>query len=139
MQSKISHSGIIESVTEECVKVRILQTSACAACKVAGYCNASESKEKIVDVYNVTDISSLKVGDNVVVSASRDVAGRALLLGFGVPFIILVCVLIIALQLTTNEGIAALTAIGALVPYYAILYLFRNYIRQQMAFFLESE
>ncbi len=139
MHSKISHSGIIESVTEGCVKVRILQTSACAACKVASHCNASESKEKIVDVYNVADVSSLKVGDSVIVSASRDVASRALLLGFGVPFIILVSVLVIALQLTPNEGIAALAALAALVPYYALLYLLRDKIRQQIAFSLESD
>ena len=77
VHSQISHSGIIESVAGDCVKVRILQTSACAACKVAAHCSASESKEKIVDVFNVRNTASLKVGDPVMVSASRDVAGRA--------------------------------------------------------------
>ena len=61
MSAKISHSGIVASISKGCVQVRILQTSACAACKVAGHCNASESKEKIVDVLNVNDISTLKV------------------------------------------------------------------------------
>ena len=74
MSAKISHSGIVASINKGCVQVRILQTSACAACKVAGHCNASESKEKIVDVLNVNDISTLKVGDHVIVTASHDVA-----------------------------------------------------------------
>ena len=47
MSNKIRHEGVIDSIDEGCVHVRILQTSACAACKVAGYCNAAEAKEKI--------------------------------------------------------------------------------------------
>ena len=137
MSAKISHSGIIESISEGCVKVRILQTSACAACKVAGHCHASESKEKIVDVLNVADVSHLKVGDNVVVSASRDVANRALLLGFGVPFLILLSVLLVMLQLVSDEGLAALAALLALLPYYGLLYLMRDRIQQKMAFSIE--
>ncbi len=138
MHTKISHSGIVESVEEGCVKVRILQTSACAACKVAAHCNASESKEKIVDVLNVPDSGTLKKGDAVVVSASRDVAGSALLLGFGLPFVVMVAVLVAVLLLTGSEGLAAVAGLVSLVPYYAVLWLCRDRIRQKMAFELET-
>ena len=120
------------------MKVRILQTSACAACKVAAHCNASESKEKIVDVLNVAHAESLRKGDSVVVSASGDVAGNALLLGFGLPFIVLVAVLVAVLLLTDNEGLAAVSGLVALVPYYAVLWLVRDRIRRKMAFELET-
>ena len=129
--------GIIESIVDHCVKVRILQTSACAACKVAGHCNAAESKEKIIDVLDVTDISALRVGDQVTVWASGDVANRALLLGFGIPFLILVGVLILALYITNNEGVAALSALLALIPYYAVLFLCRDRVRERLSFHLE--
>jgi len=119
------------------VQVRILQTSACAACKVAGHCNASESKEKIVDVLNVNDISTLKVGDHVIVTASHDVAKRALLLGFGIPFMVLVTVLLIMLKVFSNEGLAAITALLSLIPYYWVLYLMRDKIQKKMSFFIE--
>ena len=137
MSNIISHSGIIESIHEGCVQVRILQTSACVACKVAGHCNASESKEKVIDVMNVSDISQLKVGDSVVVRASRDVANKALLLSFGVPFLILVSVLLIMLKLCSDEGIAAITSLVALVPYYVALYFMREKIQQKIAFSIE--
>ena len=137
MSTKISHSGIVESISEGCVQVRILQASACAACKVAGHCHASESKEKIVDVLIVPDASRLKVGDSVIVSASRDVANKALLLGFGVPFLILVSVLFIMLKVVSDEGLAAITAILALMPYYGMLYLMRDRIQQKIAFSIE--
>lgn len=138
MHTKISHSGIIESVNGKCVKVRILQTSACAACKVASHCNASESKEKIIDVHNVKDTSYLKIGDPVVVSTSREVASRALLYGFGLPFVVLVTVLVLVLQLTKQEGLAAISGIGALIPYYFVIWLFRDIIRRKLEFQLET-
>lgn len=134
MSNEISHAGVIESIAEGCVKVRILQTSACASCKVAAHCNASESKVKVVDVCGVANVSSLSVGQSVVVSTSRDVASRALLLGFGLPFLLLVAVLMIVLWITGNEGIAALSAIGSLVPYYLVLWLLRDRISRQVRF-----
>ena len=136
VHTKISHSGIIESIAEGCVKVRILQTSACAACKIAGHCNVSESKEKIVEVF--TDhTAGYSLGQEVVVCASRDVANKALLLGFGVPFLVLVGVLVLVLRVTGNEGVAALSGLLALVPYYFVLYLFRSRIREQLSFYIE--
>lgn len=137
MSDKISHLGVIDSVSDGCVKVRILQTSACASCKVAGHCNASEAKEKMVDVF-CADALDYSSGQSVVVSASRDVANKALLLGFGVPFLLLVGVLVVALQLTGSEGMAALMAVGALVPYYFVLWLLRDNIGRGVSFQLEK-
>ena len=136
MGTKISHSGIIDSIAEGCVKVRILQTSACAACKVASHCNASEAKEKIVEVF-CNDAHTYKIGQEVMVSASKQVANKALLLGFGVPFLLLILVLIVTLKLSGNEGVAALAALASLVPYYLLLWCFRGSVRQQLAFTLE--
>ena len=136
MSNKIKHSGVIENIMGDSVQVRIVQTSACAACKVAGYCNASESKEKLVDVYHA-DTRNLRVGDVVTVTASTQVAAQALLLGFGLPFVVLVAVLIAVLLITGNEGAAALSGLGALVPYYAVLFLFRNRIRDKLSFSIE--
>ncbi len=137
MSSKISHSGVVEKVSEGCVTVRILQTSACAACKVAGHCNASESKEKLVEVRS-DRASDYRKGQQVVVSASREVANQALLLGFGVPFVVLVGVLFVVLRLTGNEGVAALSGLGALVPYYVMLWLLRERISRRVSFYIES-
>ena len=162
MNNKIRHTGIIESITDGWVKVRILQTSACAACKVAGHCNAAEAKEKIVAVRcdkiaaykksgNSADcdgngtnrggngaVAGLSVGQEVVVTASRDVAGIALLLGFGLPMVILVSTLILATRVTDSEATAALTALAMLVPYYLIVWMLRERISQRITFQIEA-
>ena len=137
MSNKISHLGTIKSIADGCIKVQIVQTSACAACKVAAHCNASESKVKIVDVLcsNTTDYT---IGQQVTVWASKDVANRALLLGFGVPFLLLICVLMVALKLSAGEGTAALVALGSLAPYYFALWLMRDKIQKHISFNLED-
>ena len=117
--------------------MRIVQTSACVACKVASHCNAAESKVKIVDIFGC-DATKYATGQEVTVWASKDVANKALLLGFGVPFLLLVCVLMIALRLTANEGIAALIALGSLVPYYFALWLLRDRIQRGISFHIEE-
>lgn len=137
MSDRISHSGIIDSILGDRIKVRIVQTSACAACKVAGHCNAAESKVKVVDVV-CSDSAGYTVGQEVVVSASKAVANRALLLGFGVPFLILLVILLVVLHLTSSEGVAALSAIGALLPYYLLLWVFRDKVQQGISFRLED-
>ncbi|MCH5306971.1 MAG: SoxR reducing system RseC family protein [Prevotella sp.] len=136
MRNNISHSGVIESIEDGCIHVRIIQTSACAACKVAGYCNAAESKEKLIDIYSA-DTKAYSIGQSVTVMASRQVAANALLLGFGIPFIILVGVLVVVLMLTHNEAWAALGGLIALVPYYGVLYLMRERLRDKLSFWIE--
>ena len=137
MSNKISHLGVVDSIEGDRVKVRIIQTSACAACKVAAHCNASESKEKLVDVFGC-DTAKYATGQEVVVSASREVANRAILLGFGLPLLLLIGVLLMVLRWTGDEGTAAMASLGALVPYYIVLWLLRDSIRQQVSFRIEE-
>ena len=137
MSHKIEHSGVIDSIEDGCVHVRIVQTAACAACKVAGYCNAAESKEKIIDVY-LADTQQLHVGDPVTVSSSGSVASQALLWAFGLPLLLMLGVLFALLRLSVGEEWAVLGALAVLAPYYGVLYLFRDRLREQLTFSLEK-
>lgn len=136
MSNKIKHAGVIESVADDCVRVRILQTSACSACKVANHCNASESKEKLIDVYGSSH-AGYQVGERVMVVASPEVGVRAVAWGFGIPFVLLVVVVFIMVRLTGNEGLAALASLVALLPYYLVLYVLRDKIRERLSFGIE--
>lgn len=137
MNQIIRHSGVVEHIEGGCVHVRIVQTSACAACKVAGYCNAAESKEKIIDVYTDTNAHQFTEGQPVVVTTSTQMATRALLWGFGLPFLLLVVVLFATWLLMAHEGWAALCALASLIPYYIMLWLLRDKMRQELAFSIE--
>ena len=78
------------------------------------------------------------MGQEVVVTASCDVAGIALLLGFGLPMVILVATLILATRITDNEATAALTALAMLIPYYLIVWLLREHISRRITFQIEA-
>lgn len=138
MSSEIRHSGVIESVSDECVRVRILQTSACAACKVASRCNASEAKEKIIEVHSVSADKSRKIGDQVTVCTSRGVISKAMKIGFVLPFLLMVLTLVVVLLLTGSEVKAGLLSLGVLVPYYLLVWMLRDRIGQQVSFYLED-
>ena len=88
MADIIKHRGIVEKVEEAHVVVRIVQTSACAACSAKGLCNASESKEKQIDVYEVN--APYRVGEEVVLIGTTSMGMRAVALAFGVPLLLLI-------------------------------------------------
>lgn len=136
MSNKIKHAGVVDGVEGECVRVRILQSSACSACKVAAHCNASETKEKIIDVMDA-DASHYQKGDQVMVVADTAVGFRASLYGYLLPLILMVVTLVGVLAATHSEGLAALSALGILMPYYVLLFLMRNKLRNRLSFTLE--
>lgn len=136
MSNKIKHAGVVDGVEGECVRVRILQSSACSACKVAAHCNASETKEKIIDVMDA-DASRYQKGDQVMVVADTAVGFRASLYGYLLPLILMVVTLVGVLAATHSEGLAALSALGILMPYYVLLFLMRNKLRNRLSFTLE--
>lgn len=136
MSNKIKHAGVVDGVEGECVRVRILLSSACSACKVAAHCNASETKEKIIDVMDA-DASHYQKGDQVMVVADTAVGFRASLYGYLLPLILMVVTLVGVLAATHSEGLAALSALGILIPYYVLLFLMRNKLRNRLSFTLE--
>lgn len=136
MSNKIKHAGVVDGVEGECVRVRILQSSACSACKVAAHCYASETKEKIIDVMDA-DASHYQKGDQVMVVADTAVGFRASLYGYLLPLILMVVTLVGVLAATHSEGLAAVSALGILIPYYVLLFLMRNKLRNRLSFTLE--
>ena len=136
MSDKIKHSGIVERIERGCVCVRIMQSSACSACKVAAHCNASETKEKIIEV-NTEHADEYHVGDRVVVVADAAVGFRASLYGYLLPLVVMVVALVVVLKLSHSEGLAAVSALGVLIPYYIGLYLLRGKLKSRLSFDIE--
>ena len=62
----IKHLGIVENIQGSHLSVRIVQTSACAACSAKGHCSSADSKDKVIDIID-TAASSYQVGEKVMV------------------------------------------------------------------------
>ena len=136
---QIRHEGVVESIEEGLVRVRILQASACAACKVASKCHTAEAKEKIIDVMvDGREAFRWEKGQAVTVSTSGTMAGRALFLGFGLPLLLMLAVLVASMTAGGSEGMAAVLMMASLVPYYIGLWFFRTRIAHSISFQIES-
>ena len=61
-----------------------------------------------------------------------------LLLGFGIPLLLLIGVLLMVLRWTGDEGMAALASLGALLPYYIVLWLLHDSIGQRVSFQIDK-
>lgn len=137
MADIIKHRGIVENINGSHIQVRIVQTSACSACSVKGHCNASESKEKLIDVFDAK-ASSYRNGQEVMLYGTTSMGMQAVFWAFGVPFLVLLITLFVAMRLTDGDELeSALIALSALVPYYLIIYMCRNKLSRKFSFTVE--
>ena len=133
MENRISHEGIVTKIDNENIEVKILSKSSCAACNIKSACNMSEMQEKIITIPAPKD-KNLSIGDNVKISMRIGQANKAVVFAYIIPLIILVSMIFILNALKLEEGINALISIGSLIPYYLILYLFRNKIKRKFEY-----
>lgn len=129
----IKHLGIVENIQGSHLSVRIVQTSACAACSVKGHCSSADSKDKIIDIID-TAAASYQVGENVMVVGETSLGMQAVALAFIIPFVLLIFTLFLFMALIENELYAALLSLAVLVPYYYILWLNKTRLKQKFSF-----
>jgi len=138
MADLIKHRGIVEKIDGSHVVVRIVQTSACSACSAKGLCNASESKEKQIDVYEVNP--AYRIGEEVVLCGSTSMGMKAVFLAFGIPVLLLLAALFVTMRITDGDALlAAAVALLAVVPYYVVLYLMKDKMNKTFSFVIEKQ
>lgn len=134
----MEHIGVVKSVADGVVCVEITSHSACASCNAKGVCGASESAEKIIEVHTAQS-AQFAVGEAVVVSADRRMGITAVVLAYVVPVVFLLGALIAASEIGINEGVAALSALFAVIVYYILLWIFRNKINNKIYFTITKQ
>ena len=138
MADIIKHRGIVEKVEGSHVVVRIVQTSACAACSAKGLCNASESKEKQIDVYEVN--AFYRIGEEVVLCGTTSMGMRAVFLAFGIPMLLLLVALFVTMRVTDGDAlVSSLVALFAVVPYYLVIYFMKDKLNKTFSFTIEKQ
>jgi len=137
MADLIRHRGIVEKVEGSHVTVRIVQTSACSACSAKGLCNASESKEKLIDVYQAQ--ISCQVGEEVIVCGTTSMGMRAVILSFGVPVLLLMMALFVTMKITDGNALfSSFIGLGIMAFYFLVIYMNKNKLNKSFSFTIEK-
>lgn len=134
----IEHQGIIASVSENKISVKILQESACSTCHAKGACMAADSKEKMVDIVDFS--GKYNINDIVTIEGKESMGYKAVLWAFVIPLIILVLMLVLTLSVWNfGELEAAISSIIALAPYYVALYFLRDKMANSFKFTIKTK
>ena len=147
----IKHDGIIIALNEDgTALVRIVQTSACAACKAKAMCASAESVEKEMRVtllmdngrpagYGVLDadkpLLEYKVGDEVEVMVQQKMGWKAVVLAYLLPFFVMLAVMFIGNAIwAVREEILGTVALCAMALYYLVLGMFKDKLQKEFSF-----
>ncbi len=90
-------------------------------------------EEKIIEVKGLYNV---KPGDEVTIFMKQSNGYLAVLLAYVIPLVTILFSLIIFLTLKMPELTAGLLSLIMLIPYFTILYLFRNRINERFIFTL---
>ena len=144
----IKHDGIIIALNEDgTALVRIVQTSACAACKAKAMCASAESAEKEMTVVLLGD-GQWAVGDSVEVMVQQKMGWKAVVLAYLLPFFVMLAVMFIGNGLLAmgdgatgllgdeakREAVLGTVALCAMALYYLVLGMFKDKLQKEFSF-----
>lgn len=132
----ISHIGTIKSINNQQLIVSITSQTACSSCHAKGGCSSSEQQEKEIEILRWEKI--FKTGEEVLVVTSSSQGYKAIIYAYLLPLVLLIAAMITLLSLTGEEVTAALGSLLTLVPYYGLLYFFRDKIKTSFHFTVQK-
>ena len=132
MDEMIRHEGIVERIDGEMAHIRIVQTSACSACKARNMCMSAESQEKEMDAVM---LEPMQPGDQVEILVRERLAWKAVLLAYILPFVVMVALIAILDILTPwSEAIVGTISLCGIALYYIGLSVFKHRLQTQFSF-----
>lgn len=131
----IRHEGRVLRIGKDETVVEIVSQSACSACHAAGICSMSEAKRKEITV-PTSQVQGAMEGEIVDVSLRRTMGNKAVLLAYVLPLIVLMAAVLLLPFAGAGELATGLGSIGCVGIYYFVLWLFRNSLRNEGAFFV---
>lgn len=133
---KICHSGIIKSINTQQIVVSVISQSACVSCHAKGACSASDLQEKEIEITKWQ--GNFLPGERVEIITNKSQGFRALFLAYLIPLVLMVSALIVLLNYTNNEVLAAMGSLVVLAVYYFILFLMRQYLKSTLKFSIQK-
>lgn len=136
-EKKVSHKGVVRSITDKTINVEIISLSACSECHAKMMCSASDMKVKNIEVKR-RFYDDYSVGEEVNVSLTKTMGYKAVILSYLIPLIILIIILLSLQDIYGNELIAGLGCVAGVAVYYFFIWLFRGKLENKFSFTIEK-
>ena len=130
------HKATVEEIRGNLVRIRMTVTEACGACSAKNICGNTSSKERTLEVPSQNN--HYEPGEEVDLIIQQSKGYQAVLIGYAIPVFILILTLILMLNISKNETMAALVSIGSVAIYYLIIYLLKDKINKNFSFTLRK-
>jgi sigma-E factor negative regulatory protein RseC len=111
--------------------IQIIQMSACASCHIRSLCTGSDTSAKTIHAVHAGD---LKQGMRAEISMKERYGWLGVLVAFVLPLVIVVGALFGLAPVFGSQELAALAGLGALAPYYLLLYGTRGWFARVVRF-----
>lgn len=133
----IAHAGRIVGITPATILVEIVSEAACSSCHAAPYCALSEAVHKTVEV--PATLGNWHEGQEVDVLLKRSMGFKAVWLGYMIPLVVMMAVVLGLIHAGLGEVVSGLSAIAAVGLYYFCLWLFRDRLRNEYSFYIKEK
>ena len=119
----VIQQGVVLRIEGERMVVGVAQAEACSACAARAACGKSGGEVREVGA---------RVGDRVTLGITAWEGFRAMFIMYVVPFVIVLVSLIVLVGRGVGEGLSGVVSIGLVLPYYILLYVFRDRIEAKI-------
>lgn len=133
----IEHAATIIAINKEYITAELLSHSACTGCSLKENCSMSENKVRKFQIPKPQDFQ-YQIGQNITIEISSSSGWIALFWAYILPLILVLSALLTTIFLTRDETIAALSSLSILLPYYSILWLFRQKFAKKINFKIKT-
>lgn len=133
----IEQKGVVEEISDGLVKINITSFSACAHCHSKQACGIIDSARREIFV-PTSNSNAVSIGDTVNVIMKRSMGWKATILGYVVPFIMVLTTLLILNSLQLHEVVIGLGSLVILIPYFIVLYYNRDRLRKTFSFTIQK-
>lgn len=130
----IEHTAIVRKVdaAKDVISVVIADNNECHGCPAARLCSGA-GEEEMIEI-STPRAGSYKTGDEIFIRGTEQMERRAIMLATVLPCVILVAIMVGIYLLTANQALAALCGVGAMIVFFAALYLCRDRIAHEFVF-----
>ena len=134
----ICRDGIVRKIEDGHLLVEITISSACGQCRAKSFCIPSEQKQELIEAQNPYN-QTFTVGEVVTLNLQSSAGRKAVVLGYLMPFVVLLASFLLTFLFTDKEWIPVLVSLACTFLYFVVLHHFKKGMEEQFTFYVTKK